>query len=226
MLAALSFVLGQHNEGMLRRPHPRLTVDLDRSTRLTGNDHDAVQPDVEHADTVRQPTHVKWHAALEAVAPLDLDAQARLAARPDVHLADSRRRHQVPRIDHLGRSTHDLLDNLLPIDHCPRNQFQWLGRSGEADPLLIERNDSAAINLAILTAAGGNARFEDADGQGLDTYDGAFATPDQIVVAGHYDNGTFGFSAIDVYEIGLYTRALAAGEKAFLADYLRNKHGF
>jgi hypothetical protein len=106
------------------------------------------------------------------------------------------------------------------------NQFQWLGRSAEADPLLIERNDNATINLAILSAAGGNARFEDVDGQGLDTYDGAFATPAQIVVAGHYANGTFGYSAIDVYELGLYTRALAAGEKAFLADYLRNKHGF
>lgn len=106
------------------------------------------------------------------------------------------------------------------------NQFQWLGRSAEADPLLIERNDDPTINLAILTAAGGNARFEDVDGQGLDTYDGAFATPDQIIVAGHYDNGTFGYSAIDVYEFGLYTRALTAAERAFLADYLRNKHGF
>ena len=106
------------------------------------------------------------------------------------------------------------------------NQFQWLGRSAETDTLLIERNDNATISLAILSAGGGAARFEDVDGQGLDTYDGAFATPDQIVLAGHYDNGTFGYSAIDVYELGLYTRALTAGEGAFLADYLRNKHGF
>jgi hypothetical protein len=106
------------------------------------------------------------------------------------------------------------------------NQFQWLGRSAQANHLLIERDDHATIGLAILSAAGGNARFEDVDGQGLDTYDGAFATPDQIIVAGHYDNGTFGYSAIDVYELGLYTRALTAGERAFLADYLRNKHGF
>jgi hypothetical protein len=106
------------------------------------------------------------------------------------------------------------------------NQFQWIGRSAQANHLLIERDDHAAIGLAILSAAGGNARFEDVDGQGLDTYDGAFATPDQLIVAGHYNDGTFGYSAIDVYELGLYTRALTAGERAFLADYLRNKHGF
>ena len=106
------------------------------------------------------------------------------------------------------------------------NQLQWLGRSAEADPLLIERDDHATIGLAILSAGGGNARFEDVDGQGLDTYGGTFATPDQIIVAGHYDDGTFGYSAIDVYELGLYARVLTAGERAFLADYLRNKHGF
>ena len=71
----------------------------------------------------------------------------------------------------------------------------------------------------------GNARFEDLDGQGTDTYEGAFATPDQIILAGHYDDGTFGYSAIDVYELGLYTRALTAGERARLDDYLRNKYG-
>ncbi len=106
------------------------------------------------------------------------------------------------------------------------NQLQWLGRSAEADPLLIERDDHATIGLAILSAGGGNARFEDVDGQGLDTYGGTFATPDQIIVAGHYDDGTVGYSAIDVYELGLYARVLTAGERAFLADHLRNKHGF
>jgi hypothetical protein len=121
------------------------------------------------------------------------------------------------------------------IDHEPffslqnasaeSGQFQWFGRSAEPDPLLIERDDNATIGLAILSAAAGNALFEDLDGQGSDTYDGAFATPDQIVVAGHYDDGTFGYSAIDVYELGLYTRAITAGERVALYDYLRNKYG-
>jgi hypothetical protein len=121
------------------------------------------------------------------------------------------------------------------IDHEPffslqnasaeSGQFQWLGRSAEPDPLLIERDDNATIGLAILSAAAGNALFEDLDGQGSDTYDGAFATPDQIIVAGHYDDGTFGYSAIDVYELGLYTRAITAGERVALYDYLRNKYG-
>jgi hypothetical protein len=104
-------------------------------------------------------------------------------------------------------------------------QFQWLGLSAGADPLLIERADTATIGLAILSAAAGNAQFSDLGGEGSDTYEGAFAAPDQIIVAGHYNNGTFGYSAVDVYELGLYTRALAAGERGALHDYLRNKYG-
>jgi hypothetical protein len=105
------------------------------------------------------------------------------------------------------------------------DQFQWLGHSAGLNPLLIERDDNATIGLAILSAAAGSAHFEDLDGQGSDTYDGTFATPDQIIVAGHYNNGTFGYSAIDVHELGLYARALTAGERAALYDYLRNKYG-
>ena len=105
------------------------------------------------------------------------------------------------------------------------DQLQWLGFTGGLDPLLIERDDSATIGLAILSAAAGNALFEDLDGQGSDTYDGTFATPDQIILAGHYNDGTFGYSAIDVYELGLFTRALTTGERVALHDYLKNKYG-
>jgi hypothetical protein len=105
------------------------------------------------------------------------------------------------------------------------NQFQWLGHSAEPDPLLIERDDHGTVSLAILSAGSGNAMFQDLDGQGSDTYDISFATPDQIILAGHYDNGTFGYSAIDVYELGVYARALTAGEKGALNGYLRNKYG-
>jgi hypothetical protein len=105
-------------------------------------------------------------------------------------------------------------------------QFQWLGQSAGPNPLLIERADNGGIGLAILSAAAGNARFMDLVGQETDTYEGAFATPDQIIVAGHYNNGTFGYSTIDVYELGLYARALAPGERAAVHDYLRNKYGF
>jgi hypothetical protein len=104
------------------------------------------------------------------------------------------------------------------------NQFQWLGQSAGSDPLLIQREDHGTIGLAILSAAAGNATFEDLDGQGSDAYDGAFAAPDQIILAGHYDNGTFGYSAVDVHELGLFSRALTAGEKAALSDYLKMKY--
>jgi hypothetical protein len=104
-------------------------------------------------------------------------------------------------------------------------QFQWLGQSGGSNSLLIEREDNEATNLAILSAAAGGASFEDLEGQGSDTYDGTFATPDKIVLAGHYNDGTFGYSAVDVYEVGLFTRALTTAERAALHDYLRNKYG-
>ena len=96
---------------------------------------------------------------------------------------------------------------------------------GGPDPLLIERDASATIGVAILSAAAGNALFEDLEGQGSDTYEGAFATPDQIILAGHYNDGTYGYSAIDVYELGLFTRALTTGERVALHDYLKNKYG-
>ena len=132
----------------------------------------------------------------------------------------------------LGRDLHGVATG---VDHeaffslqnasAASGKFQWLGRSAESDPLVIERDDNATVGLALLSAAAGNALFHDLDGQGSDTYDGAFATSDQIILAGHYNDGTFGYSAIDVYELGLYTRALGAGERTALYDYLRNKYG-
>lgn len=104
-------------------------------------------------------------------------------------------------------------------------RFQWLGLTGGSDPLLIERDDSATIGIAILSAAAGNARFDDLDGQGTDTYEGVLGAPDQIILAGHYNDGTFGFSAVDVHELGLFTRVLAAGERVALHNYLKNKYG-
>lgn len=103
-------------------------------------------------------------------------------------------------------------------------QFQWLARSASADPLLIQRGDSGTISLAVLSAGGGNATFQDLDGQGTDTYDGTFSTPAEIVLAGHHNDGTFGFAAVDLYEVGLYPRALTPGERTALFDYLQSKY--
>lgn len=103
-------------------------------------------------------------------------------------------------------------------------QFQWLGRSAEADPLLIQRNDGGSIGLAVLSAGGGNAIFQDLEGQGADSYDGPFAIPAQIILGGHYDDGTFGYAAVDIYELGLYARALTVGERAAVYGYLKTKY--
>lgn len=105
------------------------------------------------------------------------------------------------------------------------DQLQWLGRSASVDALSIERGDSGAIGLVILSAANGTTVYRDLLGQSSDTYSGGFGVPAEIVLAGHYDNGTFGFSAVDAYELGLYNRALTAGERSALYDYLANKYG-
>jgi hypothetical protein len=103
-------------------------------------------------------------------------------------------------------------------------QVQWLGRSAEANPLMIERGDGGSIGLAVLSAGGGNAIFQDLEGQAADTYAGSFGVPDQIILGGHYNDGTFGYAAIDLYEIGLYSRALTVGERSAVYDYLKSKY--
>ncbi|MGH2990748.1 MAG: hypothetical protein ACRDMA_12985 [Solirubrobacterales bacterium] len=103
-------------------------------------------------------------------------------------------------------------------------QFQCLAHSASADPLLIQRGDSGTIGLAILSAGGGNAIFQDLAGEAADTYEGMFATPAQIVLAGHYNDGTFGYAAVDFYEVGLYARALTPGERTALYNYLQGKY--
>jgi len=104
-------------------------------------------------------------------------------------------------------------------------EFQWIGHSAGLNPLLIERSDSGGIGLAILSAAGGSAFFRDLDGEGSDTYGDGFGIPAEVILAGHYDNGTFGYSASDFHEVGLYSRALTPGERSALYDYLANKYG-
>jgi len=120
-------------------------------------------------------------------------------------------------VDHAGFFT-------LQNASAASGQFQWLGRSAEADPLLIQRNDGGSIGLAVLSAGGGNAIFQDLEGQGTDSYDGPFALPAQIILGGHYDDGTFGYAAVDIYELGLYARTLTVGERAAVYDYLTNKY--
>jgi hypothetical protein len=63
------------------------------------------------------------------------------------------------------------------------------------------------------------------DGEDLDTFGDGFGTPAEIILAGHYDNGTLGYSAIDLHEVGLFNRALTPGERSALYDYLANKYG-
>lgn len=103
--------------------------------------------------------------------------------------------------------------------------FRWLGRSTEADTLLIQRPDTGLVALAILAAAGGAASYRDLAAEVADTYGGSFAAPAQIVLGGRYNGATFGYAAVDFYEIGLYSRMLTGVEKNQLADYLIARHG-
>jgi hypothetical protein len=103
--------------------------------------------------------------------------------------------------------------------------FRWLGRSTEANTLLIQRPDPGAPVLAILTAAGGTATYRDLSAEVADPYGGSFAAPAQIVLGGRYNGATFGYSPVNFYEIGVYSRALTGAERDQIAAYLTERYG-
>lgn len=105
------------------------------------------------------------------------------------------------------------------------NLFRWFGQSAEPDILELQRPDSGLTSLAILAAAGGDASYRDLSGEASDTYDGSFGTPAQIVLGGRFNDSILGYAAVDLYELGLYSRALTLGQKDQLEGWLRDKYG-
>ena len=99
------------------------------------------------------------------------------------------------------------------------------GRSLEADPLQLDRPDAGAVQIAIWTAATGNATLRDADGDVADSYGGSFGTPAAIVLGARYDAGPFNHAEVDVMATVGVNSALAAVDQQRLIDWAIAKWG-
>ena len=202
---------------------------IERWDDLSGNGNHAVQ-----TTAAERPSKLLDGEARDVIRFDGLDDTLAVASPPDLAAGVSlfaafvvRSRTDFAGIVSAAAATgvdHEMFFSLQNAS-APSNQFQWFGWSAGPDPILIERDDSGSTGIAILSAGSGNAVFQDQTGHELDTYEGNFGLPDQIVIAGHYDEGTFGYAALDLYEIGLYARALTVGERTTLSDYLKNKYG-
>lgn len=106
-------------------------------------------------------------------------------------------------------------------------QFQLFGKSTQADPVLIKRPDSTEVQYAIFTIGAASAELRDLNGATSDPSTSvAFGTPAAIVLGARSNGGApFSFGAVDLYEVGLYSRVLDAPERDQLETYLRTQHG-
>jgi hypothetical protein len=108
-------------------------------------------------------------------------------------------------------------------------RVQLFGRSLQQDQVVIQRVDSTETQYAIITFDndGVDVEMRDLNGIGGDSATPApFGTPHVIVLGARYNQGAvFSFGAIDLYEVGLYTRELSPAERDEVEAYLKMRHG-
>jgi len=108
------------------------------------------------------------------------------------------------------------------------NRTSLSAKTGQADYITTaQRIDPTDKIYALFTTANASAELRDLLGAVTDTSTSfALGTPDLITIGAkafdQFVSTPFGF--IDVYEIGLYTRVLAAAELDQLESYLRSGH--
>jgi hypothetical protein len=103
--------------------------------------------------------------------------------------------------------------------------MQLLGRSLEADSLMLTRGDGGGVQIAIWTAATGAATLRDRIGQVSDTYAGSFGTPAAIVLGARYDAGPVNHGAVDVMATVGVNSALSADDQQKLIEWAAAKWG-
>ncbi|MGH6896416.1 MAG: hypothetical protein ACREJ5_07700 [Geminicoccaceae bacterium] len=103
--------------------------------------------------------------------------------------------------------------------------MQLFGRSLEADQLTLTRADGGGAQIAIWTAATGNATLRDRIGEVSDSYGGSFGTPAAIVLGARYDAGPFNHGDVDVMATVGVNSALAAVDQQKLIDWAIAKWG-
>jgi len=105
--------------------------------------------------------------------------------------------------------------------------FQLHGKSLEIDDLTITRPDSTEAQYAVFTIGTASGEFRDLNGQVANATTAiALGTPAAIVLGGRYNNGApFDFGAVDICEVGLYSRVLSSSELDQIETYLKSRHG-
>ncbi len=117
----------------------------------------------------------------------------------------------------------------LQYEQAANQRIQLFGRSIQANQLFVLGADSTLKQyaLATLTSDGITTELRDLTGVAADTSTFApFGTPAAMVLGARYNDGTtFRFGAVDIYEIGLFTRGLTPAERDQIEAYVQHRYG-
>ena len=116
----------------------------------------------------------------------------------------------------------------LQYEQVTNQRIQLFGRSIQPNQVVAQGVDSTEKQYAIVTFDddGIDVELRDLNGIKGDTSTFApFGTPAAMVLGARYNQGTvFRFGAVDIYEIGLYTRELNPAERDQLEGYVQRRH--
>jgi hypothetical protein len=116
----------------------------------------------------------------------------------------------------------------LQYEQTANRRIQVFGRSIQPNQVVAQGVDSTETQYAIVTFddEGVDVELRDLNGIKGDTSTFApFGTPAVMVLGARYNQGAvFNFGAVDLYEVGLYTRELSAVERDQIESYLQRRH--
>jgi hypothetical protein len=117
----------------------------------------------------------------------------------------------------------------LQYEQTLNRRIQVFGRSTQPNQVVVQGVDSRETQYAIATFDddGIDVELRDLNGIKGDTSTLApFGTPAVMVLGARYNQGAvFNFGAVDLYEVGLYTRELSPAERDQIEGYLQRRHG-
>jgi hypothetical protein len=116
----------------------------------------------------------------------------------------------------------------LQYEQTSNRRIQVFGRSLQPNQVVAQGVDSTETQYAIVTFDDDGVDVELRDLTGIkgdtSTFQ-PFGTPDVMVIGARYNQGAvFNFGAVDIYEVGLYTRELSPGERDQIEGYLQRRH--
>jgi hypothetical protein len=116
----------------------------------------------------------------------------------------------------------------LQYEQVTNQRIQVFGRSIQPNQVVSQGVDSTEKQYAIATFDDDGVDVELRDLNGIKGDMSTFApfgTPAAMILGARYNEGTvFRFGAVDIYEIGLYTRELSPAERDQLEIYVQQRH--